>query len=88
MRPAQAHLNGELLATLGAASSVLPRVRTWVRDGSSQLRERWLAVAARLDLGATAEIVQRLTSEDEAVRLAAAVAVTAAAARRSRQTGL
>ncbi|HQX81598.1 MAG TPA: hypothetical protein PKW63_07560 [Vicinamibacterales bacterium] len=78
----------EILATLGAASSVLPRVRTWVRDGSSQLRERWLAVAARLDLGATAEIVQRLTSEDEAVRLAAAVAVTAAAARRSRQTGL
>jgi len=78
----------EILATLGTASSIAPRVRTWVRDGSSPLRERWLALAARMDLGATAEIVQRLTSEDEAVRLAAAVAVTAAAARRSRQTGL
>mgnify|MGYP000638315719 CR=1 FL=1 len=80
--------SAEILATLGAASSVLPRVRTWVRDGSGPLRERWLALAARLDLGATAEIVQRLTSEDEAVRLAAAVAVTTAAARRSRQSGL
>lgn len=78
----------EVLATLGGASSISARVRTWVRDGSIPLRERWLAVAARLDLGATAEVVQRLTSEDEAVRLAAAVAVTTAAARRSRQTGL
>jgi hypothetical protein len=78
----------EILATLGGASSISARVRIWVRDGSLPLRERWLAVAARLDLGATAEVVQRLTSEDEAVRLAAAVAVTTAAARRSRQTGL
>ncbi len=78
----------EILAALGSTSSISARVRTWVRDGSGALRERWLALAARMDLGATAEIVQRLTSEDEAVRLAAAVAVTTAAARRSRQTGL
>jgi hypothetical protein len=74
--------SAEILANLGSAASVLPRVRTWVRDGSSALRERWLAVAARLDLGATPEIVEQLTSEDETVRLAAAVAVTSAAVRR------
>jgi hypothetical protein len=79
--------SAEILGTLGSASSVLPRVRTWVRDGSGPLRERWLALAARLDLGATAEIVQQLTSEDEAVRLAAAVAVATTAIRRSPQTG-
>jgi len=70
----------EALAALGGSPSIETRVRTWVRDGSFTMRERWLAAAARLNLGATPEVVLRLTSQDEAVRLAAAVAVAAAAA--------
>ncbi len=71
----------ETLATLGGSLSIETRVRTWVRDGSLTLRERWLAAAARLNLGATPEVIQRLTSDDEAVRLAAAVAVASTAVR-------
>jgi hypothetical protein len=68
----------EALASVGRSSSVeMRRVATWIRDGSPGLRERWLAAAARLNLGAAAEVVRRLTSEDEAVRVAAAVAVAA-----------
>ncbi|MEO6221732.1 MAG: hypothetical protein ABIP90_00680 [Vicinamibacterales bacterium] len=75
----------ETLAGIAGAPSVSVRVRTWVRDGSLALRERWLAVAAHLNLGASAEVVRRLTSDDDAVRLAAAVAVAAAASGPARQ---
>jgi hypothetical protein len=76
----QAVRAAETLAALGGGASVDLRVRRWVRESSGALRERWLAVAARLNLGATPEIIQCLTSEDEGVRLAGAVAVAAAAA--------
>lgn len=77
----------EALASVGRSGSVeMRRVATWIRDGSPALRERWLAVAARLNLGASAEVVRRLTDDDEAVRLAAALAVAAAAVN-SRQAG-
>ena len=75
----------EVLAGIANAPSISVRVNTWVRDGSLALRERWLAVAARLKLGASAEVVRRLTSDDDAVRLAAAVAVAAATASPPRQ---
>lgn len=76
----------EALSTQGPEPAVEARVRTWLRDGSLGLRERWLGLAARLNLGASAEVVQRLTSSDENVRLSAAVAVAAAAAGPPRQT--
>ena len=76
----------EALASVGRSTSVeMRRVATWVRDGSPSLRERWLLAAARLNLGAAAEVVRRLTADDEAVRVAAAVAVAAAV--NPRQTG-
>ncbi len=70
----------ETLASIPGAPSISTRVRAWVRDGSLALRERWLGVAAHLNLGSSAEVVGRLTSDDDAVRLAAAVAVAAAVA--------
>ena len=70
----------EALASVGRSSSVeMRRAANWVRDGSPGLRERWLAVVARLNLGASAEVVRRLTDDDEAIRLAAALAVATAA---------
>jgi hypothetical protein len=72
----------EAIGILGGSTAVEPRVRVWIRDGSRPLRERWLLAAARLHLGASPEVVRHLTSDDEAVRLAAAVAVAAAATAR------
>ena len=68
----------EALASIGGAKAIDGRVATWVGNGSIALRERWLAVAARLNLGASPSVVRLLTSDDEAVRLAAAVAVATA----------
>jgi hypothetical protein len=69
----------EALAGIGPTPAVEGRVATWIRNGSPALRERWLNVAARLRMGASAEVVRLLTSDDESVRLAAAVAVAATA---------
>ncbi len=71
----------ETLAALPGTPSIEARVRTWVRTGSFTMRARWLAVAGRLNLGATPEVVERLTSDDESARLAATVAVASAAVR-------
>jgi len=77
----------ETLAGIAGAPSINARVSTWVREGVPGLRERWLSVAARVKLGASVDVIRRLTSDDEVVRLAAAVAVTATSAGLSRQPG-
>jgi hypothetical protein len=77
----EAVLAAEALAALGQGAVVESRVRTWIADGSAPLRARFLALAARLNVGQSAAVVRHLTSDDEAVRLAASVAVAAAAKR-------
>jgi hypothetical protein len=77
----EAVIAAEALAALGQGAAVESRVRTWIADGSAPLRARFLALAARLNLGRSAAVVRHLTSDDEAVRVAAGVAVAAAAKR-------
>lgn len=69
----------EALALSGAEPRIESRVRSFLRDGGSPLRVRWLSVAARLRLGDTPEVVGHLDDDSEEIRVAAALAVAVAA---------
>jgi hypothetical protein len=68
----------EALAISGAEPRIDTRVRSFIRDGGLPLRARWLAVATRLNLGDTPEVVGHLDDDSEEVRVAAALAVARA----------